>query len=353
MKSLKTMMDISTKRTRNKFERLKPMKAELGFSGSFPRDDNVAKLYSMRKSKEIDEERFAEEIISKEIKLLEELEKLGFAYSTDGMLWADDIINPIVSSSNVEINGLVRFFDNNFFVRSPVVKEDLAFRSGEGTKWLSKFLSRAQGKTSLKIKAPLPGPITLAAFSQNRYYSSLAQLTVEWGEKFLVPLIEALKKDGFSYFELHEPSIMDKKLRNDVKDEGSRELASIIERFSNQNFLILTYFNGSMKDVSFLLRVAKNNSIVGVDLHTPVSWRVISGLSRGGAKAIYLGALDSRNPVAEKSIMIKRWLRKAEHMGFEKIVIGNNAPMDFIPPKWALSKLRKLSRVLRSWGENA
>ncbi|PMB78561.1 MAG: hypothetical protein C0177_00150 [Fervidicoccus fontis] len=327
------------------------MKVELGFSGSFPRDEKVAEFHSLRKSKEINERDFMDKILSKEISLLFGLEKLGFTYSTDGMLWADDIINPIVSMSNVEINGLVRFFDNNFFVRSPVVREKLSLKEWDLIKWFSEISNRTAGKSMLRIKAPLPGPVTLASFSQNKFYSSISELTIDWGENFLVPLIDALEKLGFSFFELHEPSFMDRKLGNEVKEVGSKEISGILERFNKSEFFILTYFNGTTKDLSHLMRVSKDNSVIGLDLHLPFAWKMIAELSKKGLETIYLGALDSRNPIPERNRLIKGWLDKAERLGFERIIIGNNAPMDFIPPKWALSKLRKLSKSVRIWGE--
>jgi len=62
---------------------------------------------------------------------------------------------------------------------------------------------------------------------------------------------------------------------------------------------------------------------------------------------VYLGVLNSRNPIPERRSTIERWIEKAESLGLESLVLGNNAPMDFIPPRWALNKLRKLSRIVK------
>jgi len=323
------------------------MNLRLKFSGSFPRSEAVARLYSLKKSNEIEESIFEEKILQHELSLLSELEKLNFDFATDGMLWADDIINPVVSMANVEIDGLVRFFDNNFFVRAPVVKIPLRLDREDVLKWYTEILKRGFRKEKPKLVASLPGPVTLASFSKNMYYSSVEALVAQWGEKFLVPIIEKLRKEGFSAFEIQEPSLVDVRVKSDVKNAGAESLSSIFERFSSETFFILTYFNSSPQNAPHLSKIVKNNSIVGIDMHAAGAWRTAEKLAGAGAKFVYLGVLNSRNPIPERRSTIERWIGKAESLGFESLILGNNAPMDFIPPKWALNKLRKLSRIVK------
>jgi len=323
------------------------MKVQLKFSSSFPRSETVARLYSLKKSNEIEESIFEEKILHHELSLLSELEKLDFDFATDGMLWTDDIINPVVSMANVEIDGLVRFFDNNFFVRAPIVKSPLRLDKEDVLKWYTEILKRGFRKQKPKLVASLPGPVTLASFSKNMYYSSEGALATQWGEKFLVLIIEKLRKEGFIVFEIQEPSLVDSRVKSDVKDAGAETLSSIFERFPSETFFILTYFNSSPRNAPHLSKIIKNNSVVGIDMHAAGAWRTAEKLAGAGAKSVYLGVLNSRNPIPERRSTIERWIEKAESLGFESLVLGNNAPMDFIPPRWALNKLRKLSRIVK------
>ncbi|MEM0020971.1 MAG: hypothetical protein QW039_06600 [Fervidicoccaceae archaeon] len=322
------------------------MKVVLSFSGSFPRDEGVAKIHSMRKSGEIDDTSFIDKIATKELKLLNLLEALGFSQSTDGMLWSDDIINPVVSMSNVGVNGLVRFFDNNFFLRAPIVKESISFREGEYINWIIKIREKLKEKNKLELKVAFPGPATLSLFSQNSFYPSSKDLVIAWGESFLFPLIERLKKEGFSTFEIHEPAMTSRRTSREMKQAASEELSNLFENFKTSNFILLTYFDLSLRDWNTLLKVVRPNSILGIDLHVRNSRKAVEALSEIGEKRIYMGALNSRNPIRERASFIKKWIFRARDLGFNEIFVGNNAPMDFIPPKWAISKLRKLSNVV-------
>jgi 5-methyltetrahydropteroyltriglutamate--homocysteine methyltransferase len=324
------------------------MKLAIEFSGSFPRDEAVSNLHSLRKSGDIDERTFLEKIIAKELKLVGSIDSLGFSLFTDGMLWADDILNPVASLSGAEAGGLVRFFDNNFFVRAPIVKKEISFIEGNALEAYAKFLKAFPEERRAKLKAPIPGPVTLVHFSQNSHYSSHAELLNAWGKKFLIPLVEKLKSMGFSSFEVHEPSIVSKAISQELKEEGGKLLGEIFDSFSGNRFLLMTYFSASLVDAKHLSYAIRDNSILGIDLFTPSGWRLVKGLSEKGASRIYLGSLNSRSPIPERSSKLRGWVERAEELGFSEVFMGNNAPMDFVPPRWAMGKLRKLSRSVLS-----
>ncbi len=91
--------------------------------GSYPRSERVAEIHRKFLKGVIGAEEFERLIGIETEKLIKLFVRVGLDSFTDGMLRWDDIFNPLIRFvDGVEVNGLVRFYDNNFFFRAPVIR---------------------------------------------------------------------------------------------------------------------------------------------------------------------------------------------------------------------------------------
>src|SRR5208337_1182027 len=96
-----------------------------------------------------------------ELALAEQAEA-GLDLVTDGQIrWSDPISHLAGKLSGVRVNGLLRFFDTNFYFRQPVVQGKL-----ERTEpLLLEEFKFAQERSARSVKPVLTGPYTLARYS--------------------------------------------------------------------------------------------------------------------------------------------------------------------------------------------
>lgn len=320
-------------------------------NGSYPRGPGLARLYSRYLSGKIDESKFSEGIREYLRKLFNLFSTAGITVFTDGMLRWDDIFNPFIRFvDGVEVNGLVRFYDNNFFFRAPRVKGELGIKENPLPNWFSEALSIAEEVFSGRgfvLKQPLPGPLTLAESSINEYYSSYWSLLSDWRSKVLEPLIKDLSKVGVKVVEVHEPSLVWGGTKKTKVVAGAKELGKLIKfcKSLGVDVWVITYFG-------YLGRVGKylselSGAVVGIDCFVKDTKKTPQRLVRDyGIKRVMLGAIDSRNTLMEKPRELSKLVRSVARAGTEEVYVGNNAPMDFIPEVVAAKKLRRLGRVI-------
>ncbi len=322
-------------------------------NGSYPRGAGLARLYSRYLSGKLSEDRFEEGIREYMKKLFNLLSDVGINVFTDGMLRWDDIYNPLIRFvDGVEVDGLVRFYDNNFFFRAPKVRGELSIKENPIPKWFSEALSVAEdvfgSRDSFMLKQPLPGPLTLAEASINEYYRSYWSLLTDWRSKVLEPLIKELGKVGAKVVEIHEPSLVWGGTKKTRVVAGVKELGKLIKYCKSLGIdvWVITYFG-------YLGRVGKylselSEAVVGIDCFVKGAKKTPQRLVRDyGIKRVMLGAVDSRNTLMEKPKELSKLAKAVARVsGVEEVYVGNNAPMDFIPEVVAARKLRRLGRVI-------
>ncbi len=318
-------------------------------NGSYPRSKAVARLYSRLSSGKLSIEDFEEGIRNHTKKFFELLKNSGVRLFTDGMLRWDDIFNPLIRYVNgVKINGLVRFFDNNFFFRAPKVVGKLDISDNPIPKWFNVSISIAKRVfgDDFILKQVIPGPFTLAMNSINQYYSNLHELIHDWRVNVLEPLIKSLVSVGLSVIEVHEPSLVWGNVSSEVLRYGVKEVSELIKfcKHLGVDIWLLTYFrsltnlNGLVSDLV--------DAILGIDFFSKDLKRPYVFMEEYGIKRVMLGLIDSRNTLMEKASMIRRVVSRVLDAGVNEVYVGNNAPMDFIPEVIAAKKIRKLGRVV-------
>lgn len=306
--------------------------------GSYPRSEKVAEIHRRFLKGVIGEEEFERLISAETEKLLKLFVRAGLDSFTDGMLRWDDIFNPLIRFvDGVEVNGLVRFYDNNFFFRAPVVKSEPTLRSGSPIlAWCRSALEALEklgAKEGVTLKQPLPGPATLASASISSE-TSIENLIEEWWGGVLAPLAKDLMSEG-CLPEFHEPEIVWDPTKRDAWLKAADLVASIGRGW------FVTYFRPADPVADVLARLGDGFVIV-VDV---VSGTDVSKVIGAGVRRLGLGAVDARNTKMERCRDVVSLAKKAAEGGAEEVFVTNNTILDFLPEPVARRKVRLLGRA--------
>lgn len=321
--------------------------------GSYPRPTGLAKLINRFNSGKISAEDLELGYEKYTHRLFKFLIKLDIDYFTDGMLRWDDIFNPLISYlDGVRVNGLYRFYENNFFFRAPQVVGKVRLRDDcpipqwfkKSSEILEDVVKELGSKSKFVLKPVLPGPLTLAINSLNEYYSNIQDLINDYVFEVLTPLIKALRDLGAQVIEIHEPELTYGRVNPGLKCY----VAGLLDHISydlKTKLWIQTYFGSAYNALECFKFISKN--IIGIDLVASKGdyLNYIHNFSYYDSLAI--GIYDSRSTVLERSRIIRWYVAKFLKLGVGNLFITNNAPMDFIPEVIAVRKLRRLSRFTK------
>jgi 5-methyltetrahydropteroyltriglutamate--homocysteine methyltransferase len=318
--------------------------------GSYPRNLEVSKLHRRLLSGKITYEEFDRGIKNNILKLFNYLGKLGINVFTDGMLRWDDIFNPLIQFiDGIEVNGLMRFYDNNFFFRAPKVVGRIRLDDNPLAEWYKEHRELAEdvfGIGNYILKQPLPGPLTLATNSINERYENIEDLLHDYRAEVLEPLIKDLVKMGAKVIELHEPSLVYTKTTRKLIKIDINEISEL-SKCCNVDLWIITYF-GDINRLGSNLSELKH-FVVGIDLYGN-DHNLRRLVRKYGLERIALGVFNSRNTVIENVRYVAKMVKQLMRCDIEEVYITNNAPMDFIPEIIAKKKLLRMSRVIKYLG---
>lgn len=272
------------------------MQLILSTAGSYPRIGDAPDLqrhrraYAQRERGDISPEEFRkveDEVVAGVIR--EQIEA-GIEVVTDGLIrWYDPYSHFARGLEGVEINGLLRLFDTNFYFRQPVVKGRLRRR---GPILLPEY-EFARSVSSRPVKPVLTGPYTLARGSiVEAGYRSVHELALAYAE-VLAAEVGELSRAGAQLIQLDEPAIV-----RHPEDLNVLEAAlAVVGRERGAARLLL---HTSFGDVAPLYRDLQSLSVdvLGLDFtYSPKLPALIADL--GSAKPLALGLIDARNTKLE------------------------------------------------------
>jgi 5-methyltetrahydropteroyltriglutamate--homocysteine methyltransferase len=320
--------------------------------GIYPRPRGLAKAISRYISGKLSREDLDKIYARYTEKFFKYMLNLGYNRFSDGMLRWDDIFNPMISGiEGVEINGLRRFYDNNYFFRQPIIKNKINYREAIASILLEKSIEIAKkmGITSDRVALSLPGPFTMATNSlldQNIY--SIEELMRDYVEKVIFLEVEKSLKIGVKNIDLHEPSLVVYEAPLNYIENIYRELS---ERFPNSRFWIIMYFGYKWEVLQTFARLAsKNGNIfctVDVTEVSPPPWDQIIDLVSMGDLA--LAVVNARTTKMENyKDLVYRILEIARRRDSGELYITHNTSLEFLPEVVAMKKLRLLRRIAKS-----
>jgi len=321
------------------------MKIHAGICGSFPRPPELKRAIDSLNENLIPREHFEEIYRSSIVRVVSLQEGSGLDVVTSGLLLWDDLLRPFARKlSGIQLGGLLRFFDNNFYYRRPIIVDRVAW-SGPITLHEVEVLSSI---TSRLVKAVIPGPYTFMKLSENRFYRSAEELV---DDLINVLSLEIRSLDKLAdIIQIDEPSLVDPELSREDRRWGVAVVNELIRKagIPSNKLLVATYFHLNHDSYSALL-----------DIKAGLHLDLLS--SRDGEAALlelgFEGHLLSLGVVNARSIfpddlkgIIRRVEEVAKRVSAEELIISTNTWLDYLPFEDAVEKLKILGEVRRRVG---
>jgi 5-methyltetrahydropteroyltriglutamate--homocysteine methyltransferase len=272
-----------------------------------------------------------------ELALAEQIEA-GLDLVTDGQIrWADPISHLAGKLSGVQVNGLLRFFDTNFYFRQPVVQG----RPERREPLVLEEFKFAQAKSARPVKAVLTGPYTLArcSVSENGGSGGFAEM-LEGYTAALAAEVAALAAAGATAIQIEEPAIP----RYPEDFPRFEQCLSALAMSKDSTQLTLTIYFGDAAAVYDQLQTLPVD-MLGLDFtYSPgLADRVISS---GTARTLMLGLVDGRNTRLEDPAATVRQLeRLARGAGLNRAYLSPSCGLEYLPRDRARQKLKQLAVI--------
>ena len=318
------------------------MRIEATFIGSFPRPRSLMRAIGRFMGGKISRDELEYHYRRALSSTLAKLVRTGIASGTDCMFRWDDPLTPITQGlKGAKLNGLYRFFNNNFYYRVPIIEGRVELSKDLVSDWYERALRCAKELgVKYEVRPAIPGPLTLALLSEDRFYSSREELVKEYS-RVMLKIVDNLRSLGARRVEVHEPALTWRKWKNiTYAYEALEELG----RSAGLEVWILTYFK--YRNPKALLPLLEEELTVGLDLVE--NFDMLDRLENllNDTKLV-VGVVDSRNTRMEQMNDIKRIVRRLESLGIKEAYLTPNTHLEFLPEVVAYRKLRLLVRAAR------
>lgn len=275
--------------------------------------------------------------------VIEEQVKAGLDWVADGQIrWNDPISHLARGLDGCEINGLLRFFDTNFYFRQPVLKGKLSRKQPV----LERDYKFSSGVSKKPLKAVLTGPYTLARHSINKRGEDFKTVLGEF-TAIVAQEIKDLEKAGARLIQVEEPAI----LKNRADFGIFRESVESLSKAKGQADLALyTYFGDAEPIYEELLTLPVD--LLGFDL--TYSLRLPNKISKIGCeKDLGVGVIDGRNTKMERKEEILALLKEVlPKISSERVFVSPSCGLgDYLPREVAFKKLQLIAEIVKEAGK--
>jgi 5-methyltetrahydropteroyltriglutamate--homocysteine methyltransferase len=306
--------------------------------GPQPHEQRLRRAISARERGEIDEAALLVVEHGVITEIVAEQVEAGLDLVTDGQVrWYDPVSHLLAHLPGVRINGLLRFFDTNFYFRQPVVASRVA-RAASG---LAADFRHAQDSSPVPVKPVLTGPYTLARLSKIEpaayaHYRDLAEdLSV-----IVAHEVRELAAAGATVIQLDEPAVCPHP--DDIR-LLRRLFEPIYDARGAAQIAIATYFFDSDPLYPQLNSVPAD--IVALDLTTSTSLRETLAAT-GASKTLALGVVDARSTRLEDADAVARQLdHLLQRYVLDTVYLQPSCGLEYLPREKAREKLRRLATI--------
>ncbi len=267
-------------------------------------------------------------------------EAAGLRFVVDGMVDWHDIFRPFVSAwRNVALDGLLRYFDNNFFYRVPIFLD----RPDPSTfVWPPRILSYLAIAEPSPLKAVIPGPLTFTLMSKNA--SGLSKDDLADGIASVLSL-EAKQAEaaGAGALQIDEPILSDP----DTAKDDVRLAVELINRITSQlkiPTVLAVYFDVPRDEVYTEILEAKT-TYLSLDL-ADAPKRALDLIAKHGfgEHRPVLGVIDARRIEDDGLERVKEWVGQALRGYDGEAGITTTTWFDVVPYTYSLRKTFLLGR---------
>ncbi len=340
----------------------------LSSTGSYPRIGDTPKLQTLRRTiAALDRgDRTTADLLDVQNEVtrhvIAEQVEAGLDVITDGLIrWYDPISHLAGKLDNIQIKGLVRFFDTNtyfrqpVFVGAPVKRGHLVAGEYSFARNALGHLPTPQGKAGkLGIKPVLTGPYTLAKFSLGDTFGDGAsesfaalEARAQVFSEILATELEALSKLGAKLIQVDEPAAIKYPQDWEIFEASLAPLSRARDRIMNSgrklDLALYVYFHDCAPLYEKLLALPVD--VVGLDFtYSPKLVDIVA--SKGSPKTLGLGLVDGRNTRLEDSKQVARQIeRMLAKIKTGKAFLGTSSGLEYLPRDRAFAKLELLSKV--------
>jgi 5-methyltetrahydropteroyltriglutamate--homocysteine methyltransferase len=312
--------------------------------GSYPRIGDEPEQQQLRiahaklERGEISQEEFSQVQKQTVREIISEQLGTGLDIITDGQVtWADPISHFMKKIGGCEIDGLLRFFDTNFYFRQPVIKGEL--------KWTSSAVADdfcfVRGISTRPVKPVVTGPYTLARSSIDKHYSSFSSL-VEALTEVMKQEVAELVKSGASVIQVDEPAILQHPADFELFTHAMSELSKLK---GNAELALYTYFGDAAPLYEQLIELPVDT--IGLDFtYSRELPKLISEL--GCKQNLGLGIIDGRNTKLEvKGEVLQVAKPVLSNVKCKRVYINPSCGLEYLPKKKAFKKLQNLVEITK------
>ncbi len=302
--------------------------------GNYPRPEwfreYLRKVEGLQKDLDVEIER---DVLKKAIaEVIDEQKRAGIELFTDGQLiWHDFLLTIASRLEGFEMNGLVRYFDNNLYYRIPIAKG----RVKRTKKILYDF--EIAFEIEKNIKAVL-SCYTVAKLSRNEFYSKFEDFL--WDIcKAVKEEIEELERSGVKYVQIDEPALLyAEKKELEVLRDVYRELTN-----TKMETILMTYFDSAKRIFPEVLNFGFD--VIGLDFVEGYEEN-LNIVKEYDFDAINLGLIDGRNTKMESLEDLKGKFEEITSKGnFKKVYISPNTGLEFLPSIKAFEKMQLVAKL--------
>jgi 5-methyltetrahydropteroyltriglutamate--homocysteine methyltransferase len=264
----------------------------------------------------------------------------GLDVVTDGQVrWYDPISHLARHCDGIQINGLLRYFDTNFYFRQPVVSGRIRRREPV----LRREFEVARAATDRVVKPVLTGPYSLARGSiLEAGYRDRRELARAYAE-VLAQEVADLVHAGAAVIQVDEPYLLRHPEDADLVEEG---LARLVAARGRAHLALYTFFGDGLPLWDALMAMPVD--VVGLDLtYGP---KLVERIADAGApRALVLGVVDGRNTKLESRDDLRRMLDRALPALRGPVGIGPSCGLELLPRVRARAKLENMVAIAREY----
>jgi 5-methyltetrahydropteroyltriglutamate--homocysteine methyltransferase len=322
------------------------MELILTSAGSYPRigesreAQRHRRAYAQRERGEISdvEWRAVEDEVAGEV--VREQDAAGLDVVTDGQVrWYDPISHIARHCDGIQINGLLRYFDTNFYFRQPVVSGPIRRRDPV----LRREFEVAREATDRVVKPVLTGPYSLAQGSiLEGGYKNRRELARAYAE-VLAHEVAELVHAGAALIQVDEPYLLHHPEDAEVVREG---LATLAAARGRAHLALYTFFGDALPLWDTLMEMPVD--VVGLDLtYGP---RLADRIASAGApRTLVLGLVDGRNTKLETRDGMFPLLDRALKGLRGPVALGPSCGLELLPRTRARAKLENMVALAREY----
>ncbi len=302
--------------------------------GNYPRPewfrDYLRRIEGLQKDLDVEVDR---DVLKKAVsEVVNEQKRAGIELLTDGQLiWHDFLLTIASRLEGFEMNGLVRYFDNNLYYRIPIAKGKIK----RTKRILYDFEIAFEIEKNVK---PVLSCYTIAKLSKNEFYSKF--------DEFLWDLCDAIKEEikelegmGVNFVQMDEPALL-----HAEKDE-LKNLEDIFKELTSTKAetILMTYFDSAERIfpevLDFGFDVIGLDFVEGYEENTRI-------LDEYKFERINVGLIDGRNTKMEDLNDLKRKFEEiVSKCEFKEIYISPNTGLEFLPRVKAFEKIKLVSKL--------